>query len=265
MTQGFGHSRRRVAFELAAFAVVLALAVWGGLAAIRTLAVRAAAALPVSVDRAVGRQAAESMLAGEERCKDDAPLRAIVDRFRPHLPAEFRDVRVYALRGAEVNAFALPGGDLFVLRGLLGEAKRTEEVAGVLGHEVGHAVLRHGMRRLARQAALSVAMALVLGGEGDVASTLAGGAARLRALKFERDDEREADDFGLDLCARAGVDPRALGEFLGKLPDAPAAWLSTHPSSAERRERLLAKARNTPVARPEATLPSIETLRAACR
>lgn len=243
--------------------LVGALLVWGGLTGIRWLAARVVTRFPVSLDKQIGRHAAEGILQRETQCADQRPLGAIVDRFRPHLPTEFRDIHAYLLKDEQVNAFALPGGDLFVLSGLVRQAKSTDEVAGVLGHEVGHAVLRHGMRRIARQASLTIVLALLVGGTDDVASSLVYTASDLGALRFDRDDEREADDFGLDLCARAGIDTRSLAEFLGRLPSSPVAWLSTHPSSDERRERLLQKARmaSTTTDRP---LPTIDEMRQAC-
>ena len=185
------------------------------------------------------------------------------------MPEAFRGFVARVVDTKEVNAFALPGGNLYVLRGLVHSARHTEEVAGVLAHEVGHAVLRHGVRRIARQAGIGMALALVVGSQEGVVDTLITGAAQLQSLRFDRDEEREADRFGLELCARAGIDPKALGEFLGRLPDGASVgapeWLSTHPSSAARREdllRMIEERRARPAAGPP--LPPLERLRAPC-
>lgn len=273
LQRGFHHSPRRLALEIGGVVAILGLGIWGGAALVRWGAVRAADALPISVDLAIGRAAAEPFAGSACGGEADAALQELAARFRPHVPAAFREFSARMLDDEQVNAFALPGGNLFVLRGLAREAKTTDEVAGVLAHEIGHAVLRHGVRRMAREAGLGLALALVVGSQESVVDTLISGAAQLQSLRFDRDEEREADRFGLDLCARAGIDPRALGEFLGRLPDASAgaaaatAWFSTHPPSAERRAELAALLRKRPpaIAEPPRTpLPSIERLRAAC-
>ncbi len=156
----------------------------------------------------------------------------------PHYPFSFT-----VLDSAVVNAFALPGGPVFVTRGLVAHANSEAELAGVLGHEIGHVEARHGAEQLSQQQVLGVGLGIAslanprLGRFQDLLGT----AARLLLLSYSRRDEREADMLGVRYMARAGWDPLAFPEFLSVLDrmerragDTLPAWLSTHPSSAER-------------------------------
>jgi predicted Zn-dependent protease len=143
-----------------------------------------------------------------------------------------------------VNAFAIPGGYVYVTRGLLAYLTNEAELAGVMGHEVGHVTARHSVRQITReqlaQIGLGVGGALspVLGQFGNVAQSGLG----LVFLRFSRDDEREADLLGIEYAARAAYDPRQVGNFFDVLGHLSAAgdrqtipgWLSTHPDPPER-------------------------------
>ena len=169
-----------------------------------------------------------------------------------------------------VNAFALPGGPVFVTRGLVAHANSEAELAGVLGHEIGHVEARHGAEQLSQQQLLGVGLGLASLAGSRVARfrDLLGTGARLLLLSYSRRDEREADMLGVRYMTRAGWDPRAFPEFLGVLDrmerrsgDTLPTWLSTHPSSAERvattralarkaRDRALAQGRKLVFHRP---------------
>jgi predicted Zn-dependent protease len=140
-----------------------------------------------------------------------------------------------------VNAFAIPGGDLYVFSGLLGAARDASEVAGVLAHECGHIVARHAARQLVDQVGLETVASLALGENpskiAEIGATiLANGAL----LAYSRADETEADELGARLTSEAGYDPRALVSFLKTLGahegDAPgwAKFLSDHPMTPDR-------------------------------
>ncbi len=142
-----------------------------------------------------------------------------------------------------VNAFALPGGPVFVTRGLIAHANSEAELAGVLGHEIGHVEARHGAEQLSQQQLLAVGLGVAgmadprLGRVRDLLGT----AARLLLLSYSRRDEREADMLGVRYMARAGWDPLAFPAFLSVLDrleqrsgQALPSWLSTHPAPADR-------------------------------
>jgi predicted Zn-dependent protease len=149
-----------------------------------------------------------------------------------------------------INAFALPGGKVFVSRGLL-EAFETEaQLAGVLGHEVGHVTAEHHDLAMQRQLTLAgIAVgAGVLTQESDsewvrIASQAVVTGSGIFALTYSRDQERESDDLGLRYMTRAGYDPRGLEQAMRILDQAsggqgPPEWLSTHPNPGSRAERL---------------------------
>jgi len=140
-----------------------------------------------------------------------------------------------------VNAFATPGGYLYVYSGLIQAAASTDELAGVLGHEAGHVVARHSARQMVNALGLQAVAAMALGkdpnGVAQVAAALAG---RGTLLSFSRADETEADEYGARYAAAAGYDPRGIASFFEKLARTEgkqpgwAEFLSTHPSSEGR-------------------------------
>ncbi len=140
-----------------------------------------------------------------------------------------------------VNAFATPGGHLYVHSGLLLVAEDEAQVAGVLAHEAGHVVRRHAARQLVDAYGLQAILSLALGKNPRLLETLAGRiAATGLLLAHSREQEREADEAAVRFTADAGYDPRGIVDFFRILrgserqgPKA-VAWLSTHPSTADR-------------------------------
>ena len=150
----------------------------------------------------------------------------------------------------EINAFALPGGFIYVHRGLIEAAENESELAGVLGHEIGHVVARHGVDQMRRAQIASVGLGVLgsLLGNGRAAE-VGGLAADLVAngtfMKFSRDAEREADQLGVRNLADAGQAPRGMITFFEKLgalrernPNAVDRFFASHPSPGERIENL---------------------------
>lgn len=122
----------------------------------------------------------------------------------------------------DINAFALPGGYVHVTRGLLALASNEAEVAGVLGHELGHVVARHAAQQYSQSVATSVGVT-ALGVAGmffgipPIASDLAGFGAQAYLQDYSRDQELEADRLGMRYMSKAGYDPQAMVTFFGKL------------------------------------------------
>ena len=144
-----------------------------------------------------------------------------------------------------VNAFATPGGHLYLYTGLLLAADNESEVVGVLAHEVGHVVRRHSARQLVAQYGLQTVGAVALGNDPNMlaqigAAVVANGAI----LAHSRADEHEADSYGIRYAAQAGYDPRGIAMFFRKLPakngtlNKILTYTQTHPASADRIERV---------------------------
>lgn len=165
-----------------------------------------------------------------------------------------------------VNAFALPGGYVYVTRGLLALANTEAEVAGVLAHEIGHITARHTAERYGSQVAataLNIGLALLLG--GGPATQAAGTVSAAVLQSFSRDQEFEADVLGVRYLSRAGYNPSAMAAFLEQLledsrlqaqligdPDRADDFniMQTHPRTVDRIERAIAEAGTKPVADP---------------
>ncbi|WP_298038279.1 M48 family metalloprotease [uncultured Desulfuromonas sp.] len=178
-------------------------------------------------------------------------LAAVSDR---GLPYEF-----VVINDSTPNAWALPGGKIAINRGLLSELNSEAELAAVLGHEIVHSAARHGAKGMQRGLLMQgavLAAGLALEGE-DYASLAVGGAqlaAGLLGQRYSREDELEADLYGMEYLARANYDPRAavtLQEYFASLADGRESnWLeglfSSHPPSAERVAANEATARRLP-------------------
>jgi Zn-dependent protease with chaperone function len=147
----------------------------------------------------------------------------------------------------EINAFALPGGPMFVNRGMFEAAATEGEVAGVMAHELSHVLLRHGTANATKaenpwlqlgQIAGAIGGAVVGGGLGEVISTGTGLGLGAFMLKYSREFEKQADLLGSQIMARAGYDPRDLGRMFetierssgGGAPE----WMSSHPNPGNR-------------------------------
>jgi predicted Zn-dependent protease len=145
-----------------------------------------------------------------------------------------------------VNAFAMPGGYIYITRGILAHLNSEAQLAGVLGHEIGHVTHRHTAEQLTQQQLYGLGLGVVTALSETMRryNDLAQQALGLLFLKYGRTDETEADELGVDYAARAGYDPREIpatyamlkriGEQSGqRLP----AFLSTHPDPGDREER----------------------------
>jgi len=146
-----------------------------------------------------------------------------------------------------VNAFALPGGPIFITEGLLRLLRTEGEVAAVLGHEIGHVVARHGAEHLAQQQFMQGLVGAVAVGSGDYnTAQLAQMVGGLINMKYGRDDEIESDALGVRIMAEAGYDPRSMLRVMEVLAKASAGArqpeiLASHPNPGNRAERIQAE------------------------
>lgn len=198
-------------------------------------------------------------------------VRCIADALIAELPAPWRDQpwEVALMADDSANAFALPGGKVGVNTGLLRAATTPDQVAAVVGHELGHVVSKHGAERMSQQMAAQGAMAAAAvagaasGNDNAQALALLGiGATVGVLLPYSRLHESEADELGQRYMAAAGFDPRAAATLWENMQanaggSRPPALLSTHPDPTRRAERLAARA--------PSLMPVYEEARAAGR
>jgi beta-barrel assembly-enhancing protease len=156
------------------------------------------------------------------------------------------EYRFYIINSAMVNAFALPGGHIYVTRGLLQRTESGDELAGVLAHEIGHVAARHGVQKLQRHlrtgSVVNMLYNLILGGEPALLrenSLQLGGV--VWSASHSREDEEEADRLAVEYLGRAGVDPEGIVTLLESLVEDGvedtsriAGWFSTHPMTQQR-------------------------------
>ena len=203
----------------------------------------------VSDEIAIGKQAQAEVRKQTPRLTD-GPVSTYVTRIGRRLAAHARGARYpYSFSVAnyrEINAFALPGGPVWVNRGAIASARDESQLAAVLAHEVAHVALRHSARQLSNMMVTNLGLNLLgalLGNSGG--ANTANIAARLVAsgafLKFSRDDEREADRVGAEIMARAGWNPQGMIDLMQTIreqqrrdPGSVEVFFSNHPSPQNR-------------------------------
>ena len=172
----------------------------------------------------------------------------------PDTPAEIRNtpVHFYVLDSEVVNAFALPGGFVYVTRGLVAHLNNEAQLASVLGHELGHVAARHAAQQAADQqlGQIGLLAGAILGQQiglpGGTILDLGSQAVQLLFLSYSRGDEREADELGVAYAAQAGYEAAEGAEFFNSLErirekagQALPTWLSTHPDPGNREQTII--------------------------
>ena len=146
----------------------------------------------------------------------------------------------------QINAFALPGGQIFMTEGLFRQLSYDDQVAAVLAHEMGHVIERHGAKQMTKQGLIQgvTGAAGVLGGDANSSRTAAA-IGNMVTMRYSREAEFEADNWAVDLCKMAGFDPQAMISVLeilkrvsGSGGASPPEFFSTHPSSDNRIENI---------------------------
>jgi len=173
----------------------------------------------------------------------------------------------------DINAFALPGGPMFVHRGIIESAETEGELVGVMAHEMGHVALRHSTAQMTKatkfgfgQLAGAIAGAVVGGSLGEAIYQGTSLGLSTTFLKFSRGDEKQADIFGVQLMSRAGYDARDLAHMFQTIEtqggDAPPQWLSDHPNPGNRVQYINEEATHFPVSNPIHVTQAFNDIRA---
>lgn len=203
--------------------------------------------MPVRWETTLGQFAVQSLI-HEERVLKDGPAVEIVDgvwkRVQKGIPANPYTWQIFVVDSPTVNALAAPGGQIVVFTGLLQTMKTPEELAGILGHEVTHALRRHGIRGMVRSALLALIVTMTVGDGGALTGIVRDFGQEIAVRSFSRSQEREADRGAVEIMTRASIDPGGFSVFLARLAakegqfGAMLGLLSTHPPSSERVEFL---------------------------
>ena len=240
-----GRTWGKIAVWLGASATALALMIFG---IVPALAGRLAVFIPPEREARVGSavlRQIELILSKEEagvwHCtnpKGQAALEHMVQALQHGQEFPYA-IQVGVVDHKMINAFALPGGHIIVMRGLIEMSETPEQLAAVMAHELGHVAQRDPIVQALRAAGTAGLLSLVLGdATGGTVLALIG--ERLITAKNSRDVEARADDFALAQLAKAGVSPEALAEFFELLlqemrdPDFDMGWISSHPPSVSR-------------------------------
>jgi predicted Zn-dependent protease len=207
--------------------------------------------ISLDMEKKLGSVVMDGMVANEQTAQDSAVIRvlekcaAIVAGFDG--PTNEVAYNISLIENKDiVNAFALPGGYIVIYRGMMDKLENESELFGLLGHEVGHVALRHGVRRIIRSAVLGIITSILVGDAGGVTSVLLENGNMLVSLSYDRQEELDADMFGLKAVERTDVDAQGIVTLFEKLQKAEGSsewltFLSTHPDTEERLRVLRAK------------------------
>lgn len=183
----------------------------------------------------------------------EAYLQRIGDRLVRSIPRQFDqpafNYRFKWVNASDLNAFALPGGPMYVNRGMLQAAKNEGELAGVMAHEISHVALRHATAQATKQSSAKNTLGtigLILGGAilgGQTGAQLGAAAAAAWQTKYSREYETQSDTLGAQIMADAGYDPRDLANVFrtiaGEGGSGAPEWLSSHPDPGNRYEKII--------------------------
>jgi predicted Zn-dependent protease len=263
-------TRRTVLLATAGLLVALGAGAWFGSDALVSWAV---GLIPPEWEKQIGESAMQNALARQEVVREGPVVDAVKEmtaRLTEQIANSPYRFTVTVVKSPVVNAFALPGGSLVVFTGLIREATSPAEVAGVLGHEINHVLERHGLERIVKTLGIVAVAAIVFGDQQGLIGLAKQLGVEIITLKYNRDQETEADLAGLRLLHKARVDPAGMIAFFERLAQSEketqrVELLSTHPMSARRAEQLKAELTALPKFLPEPFAFDWEKIRASLR
>jgi hypothetical protein len=247
---------------------IAALALSSALVSAQTKVVAPKNSYTPAQDVELGRQAAAEARKQLPILRDDGVASLLEDigrRLVTGIPSDMRHPEFHytfePVNVREINAFALPGGPMFVNRGMIEAAQNEGEVAGVMAHELSHVVLRHGTAQAAKaqkyqigQVAGAILGSIIGGGWGQVISTGSQFGLGTAFLRFSREYERQADILGSQIMARAGYDPRSMASMFKTIEKQGGSggpqWLSDHPNPGDRAAYITKEAQSLRIENP---------------
>ena len=203
--------------------------------------------LSIEEEWQLGQQLSQDV-ARQVRFNNDSAVNAYVQQMGQRIVAQTSEPfnrlpwEFHVIDDPAINAFAIPGGHIYVNTGLIAAAENASELAGVMAHEISHITARHTTEAISRQYGISILASLVLGQNPGTLSQIAAQIIAGGALaRFSREDEREADELGIRAMARAGYDPRGMAAMFRVLlahqqssPGRVEQFFATHPTTEER-------------------------------
>jgi predicted Zn-dependent protease len=234
--------------------LIVVLGLWFGSDLLVELAVDR---IPIEWEQKLGESAYHDFLVRQEIMNEGPAVAAVKEmthRLTAAIPESPYTFEITVVKSDVVNAFALPGGYIVVFTGLMKKAESPEEVSGVLAHELNHVLQRHGLERIVKQLGFVAVISIVLGNQQGLGGVMKQLGVELMTLKFGRAQETEADLTGLQLLHRAKINPNGMITFFQRLAEKDEGrveWLSTHPMSSSRADRLEAEIAAMPKQFPE--------------
>jgi predicted Zn-dependent protease len=203
----------------------------------------------IQIGKRLAAQVPKQMTLLDDRRVDDY-LNQLGRRLAAHAPGYKYPYEYRCVNNAAINAFALPGGHIYIDRGVIEAASNEAELAGVMAHETAHVALRHGTSQASKAYVAEIPAALLsgwLGNNSSLGSTIVqmttGFVMNSVFLKYSRDDESQADILGTQILYDSGYDPRALARFFemieAKSKSQPIEFFSDHPNPEHRIERVM--------------------------
>jgi predicted Zn-dependent protease len=227
--------------------VIIFFGIWFGLSQINYVDRADVEKFTKENERKLGELILKTIKATQDEI-DSATVRPFIDSLGRRIceasNLDYSKLKIHVVKSSEVNAFALPDNNMVIYTGLIDYARSAEEVAGVMAHEIGHMEKKHVMKKLVKE--IGFAMLFTIAG-GDAGYEILRETARvLSSTAFDRQQETDADNFAIELMAKADIDPSSLGNFLFRLAkdhDMPEelVWISTHPESKSRAAEILSK------------------------
>ncbi len=167
----------------------------------------------------------------------DSKLQIILDRLTSQMDTVSYDYQLHVIKDSQINAFTSLNGNIYIFTGLIEELESAEELAVILAHEIGHAEEKHVIEKIAKAIGLEAFFSIATGGDPVLISEV----AKLgMSTAFDRKNEKEADDFALELSKKSQINPRRLGQFFIRMKGKKnsilenLAFISTHPLDGDR-------------------------------
>lgn len=249
--------------------------------------------VPESADKSLGNLIGDRFEANYSECKNRKLKYGVEKITRTILPKKRKgQYEIKILRSDDINAFALPGGKIYILSGLIRESETPEEIAAILAHEISHVDKRHGIRQVIRLLGLSIVIKLAIGlGFDDIGSleTITEIVNTLAILRYSREFEEEADQNAFEILKKSGVGVKGFVDFFEREetklvtdkknrnkkhpkeedkknwdPAEILDWLSTHPDNKNRIQKAKEFSRGIKTQRREIQLENWKTIREGC-